>query len=346
GLGSRLEVDPELIIPNGRLTIAEGAIRPYNRINVDNWHRKKLQAVADRYGFSLQVSTSELKPNQLDKILYGTGQETYTISLGLGRTFNTTYGGVIPDLERRHRETQSDFMRRDIERYMQEKPCHACQGLRLKPEVLAVTINGQSIMDICQLSIDQALRLFSGLKLSPGDQMIAKLILKEIIARLTFLKDVGLNYLSLLRGATTLSGGEAQRIRLATQIGSGLMGVLYVLDEPSIGLHHRDNARLIATLKNLRDIGNTVIVVEHDEETIRSADFLIDIGPGAGIHGGQIVACGTPEEVAKVKGSITADYLSRKKVIVTPKIRSKGNGKALVIKGAKENNLKNIDVTI
>ena len=250
GLGSRLEVDPELVIPNGKLTIAEGAIRPYNRINVDNWHRKKLQAVADRFGFSLQVPTSELKPADMEKILYGTGDEVYQIGLGSGRSFNTTYGGVIPDLERRHRETESDFTRRDIERYMQEKPCHACHGLRLKPEVLAITINKMSIMDVCQLSIDDALGWFKTLDLSEQEQRIAKLILKEIIARLNFLVDVGLNYLTLLRGATTLSGGEAQRIRLATQIGSGLMGVLYVLDEPSIGLHQRDNNRLIATLKS------------------------------------------------------------------------------------------------
>ncbi len=346
GLGSRLEVDPELVMPNGKLTIAEGAIRPYNRISVDNWHRKKLQAVADRYGFSLQLPTSELSADQLDKVLYGTGDQTYRISLGMGRTFNTTYAGVIPDLERRHRETESDFVRRDIERYMQEKPCHACQGLRLKPEVLAITVEGQSIMDICELSIDDALGWFTKLKLTDTELIIAKLILKEITARLNFLVDVGLNYLSLLRGATTLSGGEAQRIRLATQIGSGLMGVLYVLDEPSIGLHQRDNARLIATLKHLRDLGNTVIIVEHDEETIRSADFLVDIGPGAGIHGGRVTASGSPSDVAKASGSITAEYLAHKKSIAKPKNRRKGNGKFLLIKEARENNLKNIDVAI
>ncbi|MHB1864765.1 MAG: excinuclease ABC subunit UvrA [Candidatus Saccharimonadales bacterium] len=346
GLGSRLEVDPELVIPNGKLTIAEGAIRPYNRINVDNWHRKKLQAVADHFGFSLQVPTSQLSASQMDKILYGTGELTYKISLGMGRSFNTTYGGVIPDLERRHRETESDFVRRDIERYMQEKPCHACHGLRLKPEVLAITIHNQSIMDICQLSIDDALKWFSELKLSDSDLRIASLILKEIKARLNFLVDVGLNYLSLLRSATTLSGGEAQRIRLATQIGSGLMGVLYVLDEPSIGLHQRDNSRLIATLKNLKDIGNTVIIVEHDEETIRSADYLVDIGPGAGIHGGKVMAYGSPSEVAKSANSVTAEYLRHEKEIMVPKKRRQGNGKSLLIKGARENNLKNIDVKI
>ncbi len=229
---------------------------------------------------------------------------------------------------------------------MQEKPCHACQGLRLKPEVLAVTVNNKSIMDVCQASIDEALTWFNDLKLNETELKIAKLILKEIIARLTFLVDVGLNYLSLLRSATTLSGGEAQRIRLATQIGSGLMGVLYILDEPSIGLHQKDNNRLISTLKNLRDIGNTVIVVEHDEETIRSADFLVDIGPGAGIHGGKVIAAGQPKQVEESKDSITAQYLSQKKKIEVPKTRRKGNGKELTIKGARENNLKNIDVTI
>lgn len=346
GLGSRLEVDPELVIPNGNLTIAEGAIRPYNRITVDGWYRKKLQAVADKYSFSLQVPTSELTADQLNKVMYGTGNESYKISLGMGRSFNTTYAGVVPDLERRHRETESDFTRRDIERYMQEKPCHACHGLRLKPEVLAITVHGSSIMDICQLSIDDALKWFSNLKLNDHELLIAKLILKEIMARLNFLVDVGLNYLSLLRSATTLSGGEAQRIRLATQIGSGLMGVLYVLDEPSIGLHQRDNARLIATLKHLRDLGNTVIVVEHDEETIRSADFLVDIGPGAGTNGGKVTALGTPNEVVRQSGSVTADYLSGKKTIETPKKRRAGNGKNLVIKGARENNLKNLNVTI
>ncbi|HXR49751.1 MAG TPA: excinuclease ABC subunit UvrA [Verrucomicrobiae bacterium] len=346
GLGSRLEVDPELVIPNGRLTIAEGAIRPYNRINVDNWYMKKLQAVADRYSFSLHVPTSDLTSEQLNMIMYGTGSEKFRVSLGMGRSFETTYEGVVPNLERRHKETDSDFIRRDIERFMQEKPCHACHGLRLKPEVLAITVGEQSIMDVCSLSIDDALQWFNSLQLDAREAKIAQLILKEIGARLQFLQDVGLNYLNLLRSANTLSGGEAQRIRLATQIGSGLMGVLYVLDEPSIGLHQRDNARLIATLKHLRDLGNTVIVVEHDEETIRTADFLLDIGPGAGIHGGKIVAAGSPEAVAKVKDSVTAQYLAGAKEIATPKKRRPGNEKSLLIKGARENNLGNIDVEI
>lgn len=346
GLGSRMEVDPELVIPNGKLTIAEGAIRPYNRINVDNWYMKKLQAVSERYNFSLHVPTGQLTKDNLEKILYGTSDETYRVALGAGRSFNTTYEGVIPNLERRHKETDSDFIRRDIERFMQERPCFKCKGMRLRPEVLAVTVHQQSIMDVCNLSIDDALGWFDEVTLSAGELHIAEQILKEIHARLQFLKDVGLNYLTLLRGAATLSGGEAQRIRLATQIGSGLQGVLYVLDEPSIGLHQRDNARLISTLHHLRDLGNTVIVVEHDEDTIRTADYLLDIGPGAGIHGGHVVAAGTPDEVAKNPKSITGQYLSGKKEIPTPAKRRKGNGLKLVIKNARENNLQNIDVTI
>ena len=346
GLGSRLEVDPDLVIPNGRLTIAEGAIRPYNRVNVDNWYMKKLQAVSERYGFSLHEPTSELTPKQLEVVLYGTGGETYRVSLGMGRSFSATYEGVIPNLERRHRETDSDFIRRDIERFMQERPCNACQGKRLKPEVLAVTVHGSSIMDICELSIDDAVSLFNSMKLSQTESKIAHQIFKEINARLKFLQDVGLNYLNLARSAVSLSGGEAQRIRLATQIGSGLQGVLYVLDEPSIGLHQRDNKRLLNTLERLRDLGNSVLVVEHDEETIHTADYLVDIGPGAGIHGGKVVATGTPEQVAKTDGSVTADFLRGKRKIETPKKRRPGNGKDLVIKGARENNLKNIDVKI
>ncbi|MFO0781572.1 MAG: excinuclease ABC subunit UvrA [Candidatus Saccharimonadales bacterium] len=346
GLGNRLEVDPDLVIPNGNLTIAEGAIRPYNRINVDNWYMKKLQAVAEANGFSLQVPTGELTQAQLDMIMYGTGNQKYRVSLGSGRSFETTYEGVVPNLERRHKETDSDFIRRDIERFMQERPCHACKGLRLKPEVLAITVGEHSIMDVCNLSIDDALGWFKGLKLNAKETTIAEMILKEIGARLQFLQDVGLNYLNLLRSATTLSGGEAQRIRLATQIGSGLMGVLYVLDEPSIGLHQRDNERLIRTLKHLRELGNTVIVVEHDEDTIRTADYLLDIGPGAGVHGGKVVAHGSPEQVAKTKGSITAEYLSGKKTIAVPKKRRQGNDKSLVIKGARENNLQNVDAEI
>jgi excinuclease ABC subunit A len=345
-LGSRLEVDPELVIPNGRLTIAEGAIRPFNRVNADAWYMKKMQAVAERHGFSLHVPTGDLKKEQLDKLMYGTGAEKYRVNLGGGRSFETTYEGVVPNLERRHKDTDSDFIRTDIERFMQEKPCYSCKGRRLKPEVLAITVSGMSIMDICELSIDDAVEFFNTVKFSEKEMHIAQQIFKEICSRLGFLRDVGLNYLTLLRGATTLSGGEAQRIRLATQIGSGLQGVLYVLDEPSIGLHQRDNARLIKTLEHLRDLGNTVLVVEHDEDTIRTADYLVDIGPGAGVHGGHVVAAGLPSEVADNPKSITGQYLSGKRTIAVPKKRRKGNGKSLVIKGARENNLRNITVEI
>lgn len=346
GLGTRMEVDPELVIPNGRLTIAEGAIRPYNRINTDAWYMKKMAAVAEAHGFSLHVPTGQLKQADLDKLMYGTGDQTYRVSLGSGRTFESTYEGVVPNLERRHKETESDFMRRDIERFMQLRPCQACQGKRLKPEVLAITVANVSIIDICDFSVDEAVEFFEGLKLNKKDAHIAEQVIKEICARISFLKEVGLNYLTLARSATTLSGGEAQRIRLATQIGSGLMGVLYVLDEPSIGLHQRDNARLIRTLKHLRDLGNTVIVVEHDEDTIRTADYLLDIGPGAGIHGGHVVAEGTPDKVAKNPKSITGQYLRGEKKVETPKRRRSGNGKTISITGAREHNLQNISVDI
>ncbi len=344
GLGNRLEVDPELVLPNGKLTIAEGAIRPYNRMAPDAWNMKKMAAVAERYNFSLQSPTSELEESQLEKILYGTGREKYSVSLGSGRHFDTTYEGVIPNLERRHKETDSDFMRREIERFMVERPCHVCKGQRLKPEVLAVTVHGESIMSVCERPVADAVAFFDSLKLSEQEMDIAKQIMKEIKDRLRFLDQVGLGYLTLARSASTLSGGEAQRIRLATQIGSGLEGVLYVLDEPSIGLHQRDNDRLIQTLKRLKELGNTVIVVEHDEDTIRTADYLVDIGPKAGVHGGKVVAQGKPDQVEKVKESITGQYLRGEKSIKTPKKRRKGNDKSLVIKGAREHNLKNIDV--
>lgn len=346
GLGNRLEVDPELVMPNGKLTIAEGAIRPYNRMAQDAWNMKKMAAVADRYNFSIHVPTGELTESQLEKILYGTGNEKYSIPLGSGRYFETTYEGVIPNLERRHKETDSDFMRREIERFMEERPCHACHGKRLKPSVLAVKVHGNSIMDICELPVAETVEFFKNLKLSEKEVNIAKQIIKEINDRLRFLNEVGLGYLTLARSAKTLSGGEAQRIRLATQIGSGLQGVLYVLDEPSIGLHQRDNERLISTLKRLRELGNTVIVVEHDEDTIKVADFLVDIGPGAGVHGGEVVASGSPDDVAKTKRSITGQYLRGEKSIATPKKRRKGSGKSITVRGARENNLKNIDVEI
>ncbi len=346
GLGNRLEVDPDLVF-NPNLTIAEGAIRPYNRVNSDAWYMKKLAAVGDAHGFSVHTRVGDLSEEDLEKILYGTGSQKYHVKLNVGRYFDTTYEGVVPNLERRHKETDSEFMRRDIERFMRERNCHACKGKRLKPEVLAVTVHGLNIMDICDLSVSDALDLFEKtLKLDEREKQIATQIFKEITSRLGFMADVGLTYLELGRAANTLSGGEAQRIRLATQIGSGLQGVLYVLDEPSIGLHQRDNDRLIATLKHLRDLGNTVLVVEHDEDTIREADYLLDIGPGAGVHGGQVCAVGTPAEVAKNENSITGQYLSGKLAIEVPKKRRKGNGKVLGIKNAREHNLKNVDVDI
>ena len=346
GLGTRLEVDPELVLPNGNLTIAEGAIRPYNRMAPDAWNMKKIAAVAHHYGFSISVPTRELTKDQIDKILYGTGSQTFRVGLGGMRHFDTTYEGVIPNLERRYKETDSDFMRREIGRFMVEKPCHACHGKRLKPEVLAVTIADRSIMDICELPVEEAVTLFDSLKLTDKEQEIARQVFKEIKARLNFMLQVGLGYLTLARSAASLSGGEAQRIRLATQIGSGLQGVLYVLDEPSIGLHQRDNDRLITTLKRLKELGNTVIVVEHDEDTIRHADYLVDIGPGAGVHGGQVVAQGTPDEVSRDQNSITGQYLSGKKSIEVPKKRRPGSGKSISICGAREHNLKHVDVEI
>ena len=345
GLGSRLEVDPNLVL-NENLTIAEGAIRPYNRINVDNFYMRKISAVAEAHGFSIRTPVGQLSDEACQKVLYGTGDQKYPVQLGNGRYYDTTYEGVIPNLERRWKETDSEFMRKDIERFMRQRDCYVCGGARLKPVVLAVTVQGLNIMDICDLGVDDALDLFTH-KLTLNDQqaMIARLILKEITARLGFMSNVGLNYLELGRAANALSGGEAQRIRLATQIGSGLQGVLYVLDEPSIGLHQRDNDRLIATLKRLRDLGNTVLVVEHDEDTIRQSDFLIDMGPGAGVHGGSVVALGSPEEVAKCADSVTGRYLSGAEKIAVPKHRRQVDaGRQLIVRGARENNLKHIDV--
>jgi len=345
GLGNRLEVDPDLLL-NRNLTIAEGAIRPWNRFAIDAWYMKKVAGVAEQNGFTVHVPVKELTTEQLEVLLYGTGSAKFDIELAKGRSYETTYEGIIPNLERRHKETESEFMRKDIEKFMIERPCHACSGKRLKPEVLAITVGDKSIIDVCEMNIDIAFDYVENLKLEGSDEQIAHMILKEIKNRLGFLIDVGLNYLSLSRGATTLSGGEAQRIRLATQIGSGLMGVLYVLDEPSIGLHQRDNDRLIKTLKHMRDLGNTVLVVEHDEETIRTADYLIDIGPGAGVHGGQVIAAGTPQEVADNKQSITGQYLVGARKIELPKKRRKGSGKFIKIINATENNLRGVTVEI
>ncbi|MCG5105799.1 excinuclease ABC subunit UvrA [Candidatus Saccharibacteria bacterium] len=344
GLGSRMVVDPELVL-NDHLTIMEGAIRPFNRINVEAWWMKKLASVAKVHGFSLRTPVGELDAQTRRLLLYGTGDQVYPVRLGR-RMIQTTYEGVIPNLERRWRETDSDFMRRNIERFMRERECMDCHGARLKPVVQAITVHDLSIVDICNLSIDDARDIFSKIDWTEREKLIGKQIFKEINSRLDFLRDVGLNYLELGRSANTLSGGEAQRIRLATQIGSGLRGVLYVLDEPSIGLHQRDNDRLIATLKHLRDLGNTVVVVEHDEDTIRSADYLIDVGPGAGVHGGEIVAAGTPAEVAANPDSLTGRFLcGEEKIAVPAKRRPVDKSRLLTVVGAREHNLKNIDVS-
>jgi len=345
GLGTSMEVDPDLVIPDPNLSLREGAIAPWSG-GEGYWHI--LEAVADHYGFSLDVPVRELKPEHLKIILYGSGQErikfSYINRFGERRTWEAPFEGVIPALERRYRETQSDWSRAEIEEYMSQKPCPVCQGTRLKPEALAVTVGGKNIYEVTKLSVAEAEEFFSNLKLTEKERMIAHQILKEIRARLRFLMDVGLDYLTLDRPAATLSGGEAQRIRLATQIGSGLVGVLYILDEPSIGLHQRDNARLIRTLKQLRDLGNTVIVVEHDEETIREADYIIDIGPGAGAGGGQVVVAGTVSDVMNCPASLTGQYLSGKRRIPVPASRRKPGDKWLELLGASEHNLKNIDV--
>ena len=344
GLGTRMEIDPSLVL-NPNLTIAEGGIRPYNRINQDSWWLKRLTAVGERHGFSVRTPIRELSDDAIQKILYGTGDEKYHVRLNNGYDYDAVYEGVIPNLERRYKETESDFIRKDIERFMRERICQTCHGARLKPVVLAITIHDLNIMDMCAMDVDQTLEVLnSDLGLTENEQKIAGPILKEIKARVGFMKDVGLNYLELGRSAATLSGGEAQRIRLATQIGSGLQGVLYVLDEPSIGLHQRDNDRLIATLKHLRDLKNTVIVVEHDHDTIMQADYLVDIGPGAGVNGGKVIAAGTPAEVAKNPDSITGLYISGKEKIETPRKRRKVSNRCLEVIGARENNLKNIDV--
>ena len=348
GLGFRMEVDPSLVL-NPNLTISEGAIRAYNRANVDSWYITKIAAVGERFGFSVREPARNISDENIFRILYGTDKEIYKLKLHNGRTYNATYEGVIPNLERRYRESDSEFIRKDIERFMRELECSTCHGKRLKSVVLAVTVFGKSIIDIVSMSVSELLAVLyeDADKLTLDQKKIADSIIKEIHSRLSFMQDVGLGYLTLARAANTLSGGEAQRIRLATQIGAGLQGVLYVLDEPSIGLHQRDNDRLISTLKHLRDLGNTVLVVEHDEDTIRQADYLLDIGPGAGEHGGYVVASGTPEVVSKNEDSITGRYLSGKDKIPVPKNRRKiDSDRKLIVKNAYENNLKNIDVEI
>ena len=351
GLGTKLEVDPQLVIPNKKLTLAEGAIRPWARISSHStWFDRILEAVGKKHSFSVNVPVEDLNNKSLKIVLYGTGDEVYTVSSqgGSVREYVTTYEGVIPNLERRYLETDSDFIRSEIRKYMVERICPTCHGQRLKPEVLAVKIAKMSIVDVSRLPVEKLVEFFNNLKpkLSEKEKLIAKQILKEIQARLKFLNNVGLGYLTLDRPAATLAGGEAQRIRLATQIGSGLVGVLYILDEPSIGLHQRDVARLLTTLKDLRDLGNSVIVVEHDKETISAADWVIDVGPGAGDDGGHIVAVGSPSQIAKNRKSITGQYLSGQKEIPIPDKRKKPNNKQLIIEGASEFNLKNITAKI
>ncbi|MDP4000437.1 MAG: excinuclease ABC subunit UvrA [bacterium] len=343
GLGSRLEVDPKKCIPNPRLTLAEGAIRPWSRTTSRmTWYSRLLEGLAEALDFSVDKPVGALPPAVIKAIFHGIEGEI-TVRQG-SRTFKTVYEGVSPNLERRHRETESDYVRKEIEKYMTLKPCPMCQGKRLRPEILGVTIGDKSIVDVSEMPVDEAQQFFATLQLTDKQKQIAKQICKELRERLKFLENVGLSYLTLSRAANTLSGGEAQRIRLATQIGSALMGVLYILDEPSIGLHQRDNAKLIGTLKTLRDLGNTVIVVEHDRETMESADWLVDIGPGAGEHGGKIVAQGTPKKVRESKRSITGRYLRGEDDILIPAKRREGNGHAIRVVGAKENNLRDLTV--
>jgi excinuclease ABC subunit A len=347
GLGTKYEVDPELVVPNADLSIAEGAVAPWAGARSE-WFQRVLVAVANTQGFSTDVPWRKLRKADQKVVLYGTGPKAVTITYrnryGRTRQYSTHYEGVIPWIQRRHGESESDTVREQFEGYMREVPCPDCAGSRLKPESLAVTIGERSINELCDMSIGEAARFAARLELSERDRMIAERAMKEVVARLSFLLDVGLDYLTLNRSAGTLAGGEAQRIRLASQIGSGLVGVLYVLDEPSIGLHQRDNARLIETLVRMRDLGNTVIVVEHDEETIRVADHVVDIGPGAGEHGGRIVAAGSVSDVIRCKESITGQYLSGKRSIPVPQVRRQPGDEWLVVRGAREHNLRDIDV--
>jgi excinuclease ABC subunit A len=408
GLGTQQEIDAELVVTHPELSLNQGAIAPWSKVvNGSLWHSAILEALAKKFNFSLDTPWNQLSAEQQKKVLYGTSEPLtirYTPQHGGARNYTIHFEGVIPNLDRRYKQTDSEGIREEIESYMSARVCPDCHGARLKPEALAVTVGGHNIVQVSRLSIVNAQRFFqeledeqvmrsgqdgqdrqlpgnvrllngkngNGIKHQEGEgsrlgdpltpintngpmvdvtltereRFIARQVLKEIRARLQFLVDVGLDYLTIDRAAASLSGGEAQRIRLATQIGSGLMGVLYILDEPSIGLHQRDNARLIRTLVRMRDLGNTLLVVEHDEDTMRAADYIIDIGPGAGEHGGHVVAEGTYKDIIASPSSITGDYLARRKVIPMPTKRREGNGKALLIKGARENNLKNIDVEI
>ena len=351
GLGVQLLVDPQLIIPNPNLSIMDGGIcaSGWGNVKGDSISRMYFEALARRYHFKLTEPIKDIPKEAIDAILYGTKGEKlqlhYERNEGFG-VIQREFEGIVNNLDRRYKETQSQSMRADIEECMAEIPCPDCRGRRLKKSALAVTVGGLSIAEFTDLSVIKALEFINGLELTGNDAIIAERIIKEIRARLGFLQSVGLGYLSLSRAAATLSGGESQRIRLATQIGSSLMGVLYILDEPSIGLHQRDNDKLLSTLKNLRDLGNTLIVVEHDEDTMRAADYVIDIGPGAGVNGGNVVAAGSIEDICACPESMTGQYLSGKRFIPVPERRREGSGKSLMIRGAAENNLKNIDVEI
>jgi excinuclease ABC subunit A len=348
GLGSQLITDPDLVVPDPSLTLREGAIAPWSRSQF--FYPEMLEAVCDAAGIDMDRPVSGLTAKQRELLLNGTGTRkirfNYRNQYGQRRHYEAVFEGVLANVQRRYDETESDYLKAELEKYMSERPCPACGGTRLKPESLAVTVVGRNIAEVTRLSVTQADAFFQGMELTEREQTIARGILKEIQERLRFMIDVGLDYLTLERAATTLSGGESQRIRLATQIGSKLMGVLYILDEPSIGLHQRDNRRLIDTLIQLRDLGNTLIVVEHDEDTIRSADYMVDIGPGAGEHGGRVVAAGPVSEVLTAEESLTAAYLRGDRQIPMPALRRRGSGKRLVIRGAAANNLKGIDVEI
>ena len=351
GLGTFKEIDPDLIISDKKLSINQGAIKAsgWNVAEGSSIARMYMEALSAEYGFSLDMPVEMIGEEALNAILYGTGDKKLKMkrvtSYGSG-TYVKEFEGVIANLKRRYAETTSDWTRNELESVMRDCKCGSCHGARLKPEALSVTVGGKNIYEFCTLSISDEIDFINSLELTEKEQMIGNLVIKEIKERLSFLNSVGLGYLSLSRDSGTLSGGESQRIRLATQIGSSLMGVLYILDEPSIGLHQRDNEKLLDTLRHLRDLGNTLIVVEHDEDTMRAADFLVDIGPGAGIHGGELIAAGTPEEVMACERSITGQYLSGKRSIPVPAKRRKGNGKKLVIIGAEENNLQKINVEI
>ncbi|MER2237749.1 MAG: excinuclease ABC subunit UvrA, partial [Psychrobacillus sp.] len=349
GLGVKLEVDPDIVVPDKSLTLEEGAIVAWQPTS-SQYYPKLLEAVCKHYKIKMNVPVEKLPIDQWNKIMYGSGKDKirfrYQNEYGQMRDNLIQFEGVLANIERRYRDTSSNYTREQMEKYMAEHDCPTCKGYRLKEETMAVKVDSMHIGQVSEFSIEEAYKFFKELKLSEKDMQIARLVLREIDERLSFLDNVGLNYLTLNRASGTLSGGEAQRIRLATQIGSRLTGVLYILDEPSIGLHQRDNDRLVATLKDMRDIGNTLIVVEHDEDTMMAADYLIDVGPGAGVHGGEIVAAGTPEEVMKDSNSLTGQYLSGKKYIPLPIERRKPDGRYIKIKGATENNLKNVSVDI